>query len=168
MTTNVMNPNNEVTARSPKLIRRGDGQFGNDWSYIIDDHKIELCFEDNFFRPVRDNFLPGDTVRLIEMVNGRVTALCDIIILSKTADDIESGLVSGTLVRYTEKQKKADKLPKDVYDGPEYIKGDGKVDYIMNQNLYCISVKGHIVAKVRDEDEANAIARGDMPLPVGV
>ena len=49
---------------------------------------------------------------------------------------------------------------------PEYIKGDGQVEWDYKKRIYQIKEQGMVIAETKNKQTAHAIARGDKPIPV--
>jgi hypothetical protein len=156
-----------LKAKSHKLNKPEDGNFGKVWNYICEHHELTECFNPGFFNTLGANLMAGDTIRMMEIKNGRVLALYEGIILevqiTKTGHNVVFHPLSENIVRFPEAKPKVEKeeaLP------PEFISGTGSVIWNLGKRAYVISVNGKPVCEVENKQEAYAIARGDKPLPV--
>lgn len=147
-----------------KLERIGDGQFGTAWSYKCDHDKLEECFKDDFFSSAIGNLMAGDTIRVVEFQMNKVTAFCELMVISIRDKNIICRPVQNHIVRFQEKEP--EKLIKPKETDEEFIHGDGEVKWNLGRQRHVVTVAGVEVASSRNKEEAQAIARGDKPLPV--
>ena len=156
-----------LKARTNKLNKPEDGNFGKVWNYICDQHEIKECFTEGFFNPVGGNLMAGDTVRMMEIRQNRIMAICDGIILEVKNDatgyNVEFHPLSTKISNFPRPKVKKEK-PKDEAP-PEFILGTGLVEWNLGKRAYTIFANGKPVCEVENKAEAHAIARGDKPIP---
>ena len=112
--------------------------------------------------------MAGDTVRMMEIRQNRVMAVCEGIILevkhTETGYNVEFHPLSTKISKFPrpkiEKEKPKEEAP------PEFILGTGLVEWNLGKRAYTIFANGKPVCEVENKAEAHAIARGDKPIPV--
>ena len=75
-----------IKARSNKLNKPEDGNFGKVWNYICDQHDLKECFNPGFFNTLGGNLMAGDIIRMIEIKQNRIQSLFEGIILEVTKE----------------------------------------------------------------------------------
>ena len=152
-------------ALAHKLTRSEDGTFGSNWNYTCDQHPLTYCLEPNYFSSLIGNFLIGDTLRLTEIRDDRVcsTRLVMIVFKDTLLSEVEVQKISDIV---TFKHNIPVKKESKVEPMPEYIKGDGQVEWDYKKRIYQIKEQGNVVAETKNKQAAHAIARGDKPIPV--
>ena len=157
----------EFKAKAHKLERAGDGQFGTNWSYVCGAHPIEESVKDGFFDEIRDNLVVGDTIRVIEIQKEVVTGVIDFMVVAKAKTTVNCRPMSEGIIRFKAIEARKDKVAPPVYVEPEkFIEGSGTVAWNPGMKRYVVSVGDKKIVSVKDKEEAEAIARGDKPLPV--
>ena len=160
-----------MKARANKLNKPEDGNFGKTWNYICDQHSIKECFAPGFFNTIGGNLMAGDQIRMIRMYSDkRVAGLCDGIVLevkdSKHGWEVEFRPLQTDIVDFGPPKHEPRETPK--AEGPEYIKGEGRVEWNFGKKSYTVFEDGKEVYQTSKKAEANAVARGDQPIPVAV
>ena len=150
-----------------KLFRSEDGTFGSSWGYTCSNHNIEECFKPNFFRPVRDNLIPGDTIDIVEMVKGRVTAFCEGIIVYKEGNDIDYRVKNENagITRYPILEPVKEETVVVDPGAPQFIKESGQVQWDRSSRIYTVTTSEGVVFETADKKMAHAVSRGDAPIP---
>ncbi len=156
-----------IKAKSNKLNKPEDGNFGKVWNYICEYHELTECFNPGFFNTLGANLMAGDIIRMMEIKDKRVLALYEGIILevqnTKTGHNVIFHPLSEKITRFPEAKiapKKEEVAP------PEFISGTGSVTWNLGKKAYIISVGGKPICEIENKEEAHAVARGDKPLPV--
>tara|TARA_R110002020_G_scaffold379230_1_gene590393 strand:+ start:2754 stop:3233 length:480 start_codon:yes stop_codon:yes gene_type:complete len=152
-------------ALAHKLTRSEDGTFGSNWNYTCDQHPLNYCLETNYFSSLIGNFLIGDSLRLTEIRDDRVYSTCLVMIVFKDVitGDVEVQKLSDIV---TFEHKIPAKTKEKLDPLPQYIKGDGQVEWDYKKRIYQIKDQGNVVAEVKSKQMAHAVARGDKPIPV--
>ena len=156
-----------LKAKSNKLNKPEDGNFGKVWNYICEHHEIAECFNKGFFNTLGANLLAGDVIRMMEMKNNRIISLYEGIVLevqkTKMGPNVIFHPLSSKISRFPLPKvdpKKEEAAP------PEFISGTGAVEWNLGKKAYVISVNGKPICEIENKEEAHAVARGDQPLPV--
>jgi hypothetical protein len=156
-----------LKAKSNKLNKPEDGNFGKVWNYICEHHEIKECFNPGFFDPLGGNLMAGDIIRMMEIKNKRVLALYEGIILevqnTKTGHNVVFHPLSPKINRFPEPKTTPEKEKTPL---PEFILGTGDVAWNLRKKAYIVSVNGKPICEIENKEEAHAVARGDKPLPV--
>ena len=156
-----------IKARSNKLNKPEDGNFGKVWNYICDQHDLKECFNPGVFNTLGGNLMAGDIIRMIEIRQKRIQSLFEGIIVEviteKPGYNVIFHPISEKILRFPSAKPKEE--PKED-PAPEFISGTGLVEWNLGKRAYVISVKGKHICEVENKDEAHAIARGDKPIPV--
>ena len=121
----------KVKAKHHKLNKPEDGNFGKQWNYICDQHKVQECYEKGFFDPLAGNFMAGDTIRILEVRDGRVRSFAEGIIIEvmsdQKADRVEFHPLGSKVIVFP--RKNSQDLPEEkkrnsprIYTGRRYCK----------------------------------------------
>mgnify|MGYP005670316705 CR=1 FL=1 len=159
----------KVKAKHHKLNKPEDGNFGKQWNYICDQHKVQECYEKGFFDPLAGNFMAGDTIRILEVRDGRVRSFAEGIIIEvmsdQKADRVEFHPLGSKVIVFPRKNSKD--LPEEKKEiAPEFIQGEGTVKYNFGKKMYSILSDGKCIAECSNKERAHSVARGDVPIPV--
>ena len=152
----------DIKAKTHKLMMEGDGQFGTRHVYECDLHPIEEATKQGFFSSCRNNLLPGDTIRVVEISKDQVTAQWEVIVIARLNNDVVVASTQGGVKRFEAIERK--KLEPSDEPRVEFIKGSGSVKWNLGKKKFDVFVDGKVVAVVRDKEEAHSIARGDAPI----
>ena len=168
-----------IKAKTQHLNKPEDGNYGKQFNYICKDHDVTTCFQPGFFDTLTGNFMAGDTIRCIKIVEERVVAVADGIVLEVQINgnvrtvDFKSLLDAGatgpeqtTAQVTTFAGKPLIKGEEKEVDGPEYIKENGVVKWNPGKKVFEVRVKDQVVYATKEKSEALNIARGDQPIPV--
>lgn len=113
--------------------------------------------------------MAGDTVRMMEIRQNRVMAVCEGIILevkhTETGYNVEFHPLSTKISKFPRPKIEKEK-PKEEEAPPEFILGTGLVEWNLGKRAYTVFANGKPVCEVENKAEAHAIARGDKPIPV--
>ena len=161
-------------ALSQNLTKPEDGTTGKIYNYLCYGHSLDVCFDKDFFRSMRGNFVPGDHIvlmgfdsRLTDMRDQILLSRCEGIVVSVRNDTVDFRPLEATVQRF-KNMEDAEVIMEPGFDepAPEYIKSDNaKVKWIVGSRSYQVIIDDQVVAEVKDKDDARAIARGDMQLP---
>jgi|ETNvirnome_6_100_1030635.scaffolds.fasta_scaffold02117_5 hypothetical protein len=162
-----------MKAKANKLNKPEDGNFGKVWNYICDQHDIKVCFEEGFFNSIGGNLMAGDTIRMLRINNKsqRITEMCEGIVLH--VEDTKLGWVvdffplKNKILTFGTPKVTEDNKTEHQPD-PEFIKGNGKVEWNLGKRGYAVLDDGKQVYFTDNKAEAHAISRGDRPIPVVV
>jgi hypothetical protein len=161
-------------ANATNLTKPEDGTTGKLYNYLCYGHPLDVCFDKDFFRSMRGNFLPGDKICLMEFDTKNpelreqvLRSMCEGIVVSIRNDTVDFRPLGNSITRF----KDIDETEEVIEPGfdepaPEFIKSeDAKVKWIVGSRSYHVIADGLVVADVKDKADAYSIARGDLPLP---
>ena len=166
--------NNGIKAKGNNLIKSSDGNFGTLYCYRCDGNRnIEDTLKKGFFDSVRSRLGAGDLISAVEIKkteDGKdevVTASVTLVVVSRTGDKMELDVrpyEGSKIYRYDPKEHKGEE-PEPLQEGPRYVNGDGQVEKDLVSGEYTVKCGGKIEYSTDNQAEANAIARGDIPIP---
>jgi len=160
--------NTHMKAKQNNLIQSADGNFGTAYTYRGESgQKIEQFLVKDFFDAVKTRLTPADTIRVMEMTNGKVTASILLVVLSRGPEpkmelDIRP-YDSDKILRYTESKDEQVDPPEDL-ENIVYISGTGQVER-NKEGVYQVKCDGKVIYETEKKGLAQAIARGDTPIP---
>ena len=160
--------NSNMRARQNSLLQASDGNFGAAYTYNCDNGQpIERCLEKDFFETVKTRLGPGDTIRVMELRNKKVTASILLVVISRSEKKMELDIRpydgSVNIKRYSDKPIVEPK-PETFPPADSFIDGTGQVEKKRNGD-YVVKANGKKVCTVENRALAMSIARGDAPLP---
>ena len=156
-----------MKALNHKLARSSDGNFGTDYTYLCDSNRsIETCFEENFFSPLIDHLMPADTIRIVEMKEGRVAALQVGIVISKskTKPELDFRPFDDQGIHRYPFKGLAELAETPEGPAPIFIPGEGTIEQDLVSKVFKVSWDGGS-CEVESLTLAKAIVRGDKPIP---
>ena len=160
--------NHNQKAKQNSLIQTSEGNFGTSYSYRGEDNRpIEDFFKKDFFETVKTRLVPSDTIRVIEMKNGKVTASILMIVISRSKKDLDLDIRpydNAEIIRYSD-EPVIEPTPEEDFPDVKYITGSGQVEQDRVTKMYQIKCDGKVVCETEKKGLAMAIARGDAPIP---
>lgn len=126
-------------------------------------HPIEMMLEPDYFLSVKTRLQAGDEIRIVRVINERVTHLVDMLVVQIHQTKVE--LMALSPVR----EVPADDTVKPVAP-PEpqerYVPDNAHAKWNLGKQMFEIWCQGRVLAEVRGKDEAHRIAAGELMLPV--
>lgn len=155
-----------IKAKSNKLNKPEDGNFGKNFNYVCEQHSVEVCFRDGFFDTLAGNFMAGDNISCLHIIDNILLATCEARVVFVDQDAVKTAKVE---VHKASEIMSFGKIPESIIEkelpGPEYIKKDGVAIYNKKKRTYEVWMDDKIVCDSRNKKYAEEIARGDRPLP---
>jgi hypothetical protein len=156
-----------IKAKTNNLNKPEDGNYGKQFNYICKDHDVNTCFQPGFFDTLAGNFMAGDTIKCIKIVKERVVTVAEgMIIEVQISGNVRTVEFQPTTKLTTIAGKHCTEEEEKEANGPEYIKENGSVNYNYKLRRWDVMVEGKVVYESDDKQEAQSIARGDLPIPV--
>lgn len=154
------------------LCRRGDGQFGTPFAYTFEgkEHGMESVFDDGFFLPVAANLIAGDTIRIMQIEKPvptkpetwRVAAFAEVLVTFNDRKTIETVVTQKPAALTAPEPEQA---ASEVFEQENYVSGSGEVKWNPGIKKHEVIVDGEPVFASKDKEEAQAVCRGDQPIP---
>ena len=169
-----MKLNPGLKAHGRKLVKSSDGNDGTPWSYLCDNGlPIEQCLVPNYFSPLKDMLLPGDTIEILQIkLTGKVReiqAACRAIVVSRSETkpeiDVQMYNKKEGIPRYTPHGVVKEEKPQTPLSPINFITGSGYVERDENTKVYSVLCNKEVVYETMKKALAQAIARGDTPIP---
>jgi hypothetical protein len=154
------------------LLQSADGNFGTTYSYRCDNGQpIDRCLAEDFFDTVKTRLGPGDVIRVCEYKDSKVTASCELIVVSRgpqPAMKLDIRLYKGQeIYRYEDGSVEEEEKPETKEPDEIYIDGTGTVERDEVSKIYKVKCDGNVIYETEKKGLAMAIARGDAPVPQG-
>ena len=160
--------NHNQKAKQNSRIQTSDGNFGTSYTYRGEDNRpIEDFFKKDFFETVKTRLVPADTIRVIEMKDGKVTASILMIVISRSKKKLDLDIRpydNAEVIRYSD-ELVIEPAPEEEFQDVVYISGSGIVEQDKVTKMYQVKCDGKIICETDKKGLAMAIARGDAPIP---
>ncbi len=153
--------NKYLPAKPGNLSRQGDGQVATQHTYITEG-SIERCLDYGFFNSVRNQFLPGDSIKIIQ-IEGRVAEMRKAILVASRKVIIVS--VKDSHVDFRPEDEKTFYYTEMKKSPEEKVKVPFDVKWNIGTNSYRILEDGEVISEVFERSEAEAIKKGEMQPP---
>ncbi len=165
-----------IKAKTHNLNKPEDGNYGKSFNYICKDHDVQTCFEEGFFDTLAGNFMAGDSIRCLKIKKERISELCEGIVLFVNIEgnnrQVDFRPLVNKITTFPERnylhEHKQDLKTTEAHElesREEYIKEDGVAKWNPKKKVYEIFQGDIIIHATRDKTQADAIARGDKPVP---
>jgi hypothetical protein len=160
-----------IKAKTHNLNKPEDGNYGKTFNYICKDHDVQTCFVPGFFSTLAGNFMAGDSIRCMKIVKERITHLCEGIVLTVDIDGnkrtVDFRPITPKIITFPE-ENYLQARPQEMQEGEareEFIKNDGVVKRNQKNKNYDVYMNDIVVCSTTNKTAADAIARGDRPIP---
>lgn len=154
-----------MRAKTQMLNKPEDGTLGKIWNYHCKNHSLKDCFDPEFFIPLKDHFLAGDRIFLIQTnEHGHVVKSCETMVVYNKRDENQIMLRPTGDIKDYFYQKPEEPKPEPPPPVDEFIKGNGEVKFNKKTKKHDVLVNGEVVYSDDDLVKAASVARGDEPL----
>lgn len=139
------------------------GQYGLRRAFHGED-PVERAMEGDYFQPVRGILQAGDEIRVCQVIDKRVVALADLLVVEIRPNAVET-LLLGDIVRVPASRLPAPR-PTPSREAEDYVRVECDRRWNPGRQLFeIVDPDGNVICAVRDKDHAIAIAGGHVPIP---